>query len=47
MGNCFEFEKADLIITHFLEVMAIMGRPVKIKTAYVSKKMKQILFMIL
>ena len=39
------FEKADSVITQLLEVMAIMGIPVKIKTdnapAYVSSKMKQ------
>ena len=38
-------EKTDLVITHLLEVMAIMGIPAQIKTdndpAYVSKKMKQ------
>ena len=37
-------EKTDSVITHLLEVMAIMGIPVQIKTdnapAYVSKKMK-------
>ena len=37
-------EKADSVITHLLEVMAIMGIPVQIKTdnspAYVSSKMK-------
>ena len=39
-------EKADSVITHLLEVMAIMGIPVQIKTdnalAYVSRKMKQL-----
>ena len=39
-------EKADLVITHLLEVMAIMGIPAQIKTdnspAYLSKNMKQI-----
>ncbi|KAL6084245.1 hypothetical protein STEG23_037991, partial [Scotinomys teguina] len=38
-------EKADSVITHLLEVMAIMGIPAQIKTdnapAYVSGKMKQ------
>ncbi|KAL6038953.1 hypothetical protein STEG23_010042 [Scotinomys teguina] len=38
-------EKADSVITHLLEVMAIMGIPVQIKTdnapAYVSNKMRQ------
>ena len=38
-------EKANSIITHLLEVMAIVGIPAQIKTdnglAYVSKKMKQ------
>ena len=38
-------EKADSVITHLLEVMAIMGIPAQIKTdngpAYVSKKMKR------
>ena len=38
-------EKADSVITHLLDVMAIMGIPAQIKTdngpAYVSKKMKQ------
>ena len=37
-------EKADSVITHLLEVMAIMGIPAQIKTdngpSYVSKKMK-------
>ena len=37
-------EKADSVITHLIEVMAIMGIPAQIKTdngpAYVSKKMK-------
>ncbi|KAL6083314.1 hypothetical protein STEG23_007305 [Scotinomys teguina] len=40
-------EKADSVITHLLEVMAIMGIPAQIKTdnapAYVSGKMKQFL----
>ena len=38
-------EKADSVITHLLEVMAIMGIPTQIKTdngpAYVSRKMKR------
>ena len=38
-------EKADSVITHLLEVMAIMGIPAQIKTdngpAYVSRKMKR------
>ena len=38
-------EKADSVITHLLEVMAIMGIPMQIKTdnnpAYISDKMKQ------
>ncbi|KAL6044970.1 hypothetical protein STEG23_011887 [Scotinomys teguina] len=38
-------EKADSVITHLLEVMAIMGIPVQIKTdnapAYASNKMRQ------
>ena len=38
-------EKADCVITHLLEVVAIMGMPIQIKTdnapAYVSSKMKQ------
>ena len=38
-------EKADSVITHLLEVMAIMGIPTQIKTdngpEYVSRKMKQ------
>ena len=41
-------EKADSVITHLLEVMAIMGIPAQIKTdngpAYVSKKRKQFFF---
>ncbi|KAL6035037.1 hypothetical protein STEG23_037457 [Scotinomys teguina] len=40
-------EKADSVITHLLEIMAIMGIPAQIKTdnapAYVSGKMKQFL----
>ena len=36
-------EKADFVIAHFLEAMAMMGIPVEIKTIlqHVSKKMKQ------
>ena len=38
-------EKADLVVMHLLEVMAIMGIPAQIKTdngpGYVSNKMKQ------
>jgi transposase InsO family protein len=38
-------EKADSVITHFLDVMAIMGLPIQIKTdygpAYISNEMKQ------
>ena len=38
-------EKADSVITHLLEVMAIMGIPTQIKMdngpAYISNKMKQ------
>ena len=38
-------EKADSVITHMLEVMAIMGIPLQIKTyngpVYISNKMKQ------
>ena len=45
MGNCFNLGKAGSVITHLLEVIAIMGIPAQIKTgnvpAYVSKKMKQ------
>ena len=45
MSNCFEFGKADWIITYLLEVMAIMGIPSQIKIdngpAYVYKKMEQ------
>ena len=41
-------EKADLVRIHLIEVMAIMGIPVQIKTdngpAYVSKKMKRVFF---
>ena len=37
-------EKADTVITHLLEVMAIMGIPTQIKmdtgSAYISNKMK-------
>ena len=37
--------KADFVITHLLEVMAIMGIPLQIKTyngpVYISNKMKQ------
>ena len=44
-------EKADLVITRLLEVMAIMGVSTQIKTddsqAYVSKKMKQFLLIII
>jgi transposase InsO family protein len=40
-------EKADSVITHLLEVMAIMGIPIQIKTdngpGYISNKMKQFL----
>ena len=40
-------EKTDSVITHLLEVMAIMGVPIQIKTdngpAYISNKMKQFL----
>ena len=55
--SCFQWatalssEKADLVITHLLEVMAIVGIPAQIKTdngpAYVSKKMKHFLFIII
>ena len=38
-------EKADSVITHLFEVIAIMGIPIQIKTdntpAYTSNKMKQ------
>jgi hypothetical protein len=41
-------EKADSVITHLLEDMAIMGIPIQIKMdnslAYISNKMKQGLF---
>ena len=44
-------EKADSVITHLLEVMAIIGIPSQIKTdngpAHVSKKMKQFLLIII
>ena len=44
-------EKADSVITNLLEVTAIMGIPAQIKTdnapAYVSKKMKQFLLIII
>ena len=37
--------KADSVITHFLEIIAIMGMPTQIKMdngpAYISNKMKQ------
>ena len=40
----FSSEKADSVIMHLLEVMAIMGIPAQIKTdngpVYVSKKIK-------
>ena len=43
--SSLNLNKADLVITHLLEVMAIMGIPVQVKTdnalSYVSKKMKQ------
>ena len=43
MGNCLKLSKTDSVITHLLEVMAIMGIPTQIKTdngpAYVSRKM--------
>ena len=45
MGNCFESEKADSVIAHLLEIMAIMGISAQIRAdngpAYVSEKMKQ------
>ena len=51
MGSCFESEKTDSVITYFLEVMAIMNMPAQIKSddvpAYVSKKMKQFLLIII
>ena len=41
-------EKVDSVIRHLLEVLAIMGIPVQIKTdnapAYVSSKMKQLFY---
>ena len=47
----FSLENADSVITHLLEVMAIMGITARIKTdnatAYVSKKMKQFLLIII
>ena len=40
--TALSLEKADLVITHLLEVMTIMGIPAQIKTdnvpAYVSKR---------
>ena len=42
-------EKADSVITHLLEVMAIMGIPTQIKAdnslVYISNKMKQFLIL--
>ena len=44
-------EKADSVITHLLQVMAIMGISAQIKTdngpAYVSRKMKWILLILI
>ena len=44
-------EKADSVITHLLEVMAILGISIQIKThngpAYVSSMMKQLFKMLL
>ena len=44
MATALSSEKADLVIMHLLEVMAIMNIPAQIKTyngpTYVSKKMK-------
>ena len=44
-------EKADSVITHLLEVIAVMGIPAQIKKdngpAYVSKKMKQFILLII
>jgi hypothetical protein len=43
--TALSFEKADCVITHLLEIMAIMGIPAQIKTdnapTYVPNKMKQ------
>ena len=43
-ATALSLEKTELLITHLLEVMVIMGIPAQIKTdnapAYVSKKMK-------
>ena len=51
MGNCFESEKTDSVITYFLKVMAIMDMPAQIMSddvpEYVSKKMKQFLLIII
>ena len=49
--TALSLEKADSVITHLLEVMAIMGIPAQIKTdsgpAYISKKMKCFLLFII
>jgi hypothetical protein len=45
MGNCFKFKKASCVITHLLEIMAIIWILTQIKTdndpIYVFNKMKQ------
>ena len=45
MYTALNSEKTNSVITHLLEVMAIMDKPVQIKTGnalvYVSKRMKQ------
>ena len=49
--TALSLEKADSVITHLLEVMAIMGIPAQIVTdngpAYVSKKMKPFFLLII
>ena len=50
MSTAFSSEKADSVIIHLLEVMAIISIPAEIKTnntpSYVSKKMEYFFYLL-